>query len=94
MMKEGRIVALDTTANLLRSVPGRSLRLRIEPDRLPSALEAMRPGRDGKVWIVELHDFAQVGPIMDALRGAGIAVQDMEVAVPDLEDVFVRIMSR
>ncbi|MBL8527798.1 MAG: ABC transporter ATP-binding protein [Burkholderiales bacterium] len=94
MMKEGRIVALDTTANLLRSVPGRSLRLRIEPDRLPSALEAMRPGRDGKVWTVELHDFAQVGPIMDALRGAGIAVQDMEVAVPDLEDVFVRIMSR
>ncbi len=94
MMKEGRIVALDTTANLLRSVPGRSLRLRIEPDRLPTALEAMRPGRDGKVWIVELHDFAQVGPIMDALRGAGIAVQDMEVAVPDLEDVFVRIMSR
>ena len=94
MMKEGRIVALDTTANLLRSVPGRSLRLRIEPDRLPSALEAMRPGRDGKVWTVELHDFAQVRPIMDALRGAGIAVQDMEVAVPDLEDVFVRIMSR
>jgi hypothetical protein len=28
------------------------------------------------------------------LREAGIEVQDMEIAVPDLEDVFVRIMNR
>ena len=41
---------------------------------------------------LELKDFGQVGPIMESLREAGIAVQDMEIAVPDLEDVFVRIM--
>jgi ABC-2 type transport system ATP-binding protein len=94
MMKAGRIVSLDTTANLLRSVPGRTLRLRLEPDRLPAALEVLQPGRDGGMRTIELKDFAQVGPIMEALREAGVAVQDMEIAVPDLEDVFVRIMHR
>jgi ABC-2 type transport system ATP-binding protein len=94
MMKEGRIVALDTTANLLRSVPGRSLRLRLVPDRLPPALEDLHPGREGAMRTLELKDFGQVGPIMESLREAGIAVQDMEIAVPDLEDVFVRIMNR
>jgi ABC-2 type transport system ATP-binding protein len=93
MMKEGRIVALDTTANLLRSVPGRTLRLRLVPDRLPSSLEALSTGREGPVRTLELKDFAQVGAIMDALRVEGITVQDMELAVPDLEDVFLRIMS-
>jgi len=94
MMKEGRIVALDTTANLLRSVPGRSLRLRLVPDLLPPLLEDLHPGREGAMHTLELRDFGQIGPIMDALRQAGITVQDMEIAVPDLEDVFVRIMHR
>jgi hypothetical protein len=43
---------------------------------------------------LELRDFGQVEPIMESLRNAGITVQDMEIAVPDLEDVFLRIMSR
>jgi ABC-2 type transport system ATP-binding protein len=94
MMKQGRIVALDTTANLLRSVPGRTLRLRLVPDRLPPALDALHPGHEGPTRTIELRDFGQVGPIMESLREAGIEVQDMEIAVPDLEDVFVRIMNR
>jgi ABC-2 type transport system ATP-binding protein len=94
MMKEGRIVALDTTTNLLRSVPGRTLRLRLDPDRLPPALEELQVGREGAMRNLELRDFGQVGTIVDALREVGISVQDMEIAVPDLEDVFLRIMSR
>ena len=94
MMKQGRIVALDTTANLLGSVPGRTLRLRIAPDRLPDALEDLQPGREGATHILALRDFDEVGRIMGALRDAGIQVQDMEIVAPDLEDVFVRIMQR
>jgi ABC-2 type transport system ATP-binding protein len=94
MMKQGRVVALDTTANLLRSVPGRTLRLRLLPDRLPPSLDELRPGHDGSMRTLELRDFGQVEPIMESLRNAGITVQDMEIAVPDLEDVFLRIMSR
>lgn len=94
MMKAGRIVALDTTANLLKSVPGRTLKLRLDSERLPAAVAALHPGREDGMCTVELKDFAQVESILEALRNAGIAVQDMEIAVPDLEDVFVRIMRR
>ena len=94
MMKQGRIVALDTTANLLGSIPGRTLRLRIVPDRLPDVLDDLRSGREGATHNLALRDFGDVGRIMDALRDAGIQVQDMEIAAPDLEDVFVRIMNR
>ena len=94
MMKQGRIVALDTTGNLLRSVPGRTLRLRLAPDRLPTAIAALHAGHDGLMRTLELRDLGQVGSILESLRAEGISVQDMEIAAPDLEDVFVRIMSR
>jgi ABC-2 type transport system ATP-binding protein len=94
MMKQGKIVALDTTANLLGSIPGRTLRLRILPDRLPRVLDDLEPRREGATHTLALRDFDQVGRIMEALRHAGIQVQDMEIAAPDLEDVFVRIMNR
>jgi ABC-2 type transport system ATP-binding protein len=94
MMKQGRIVALDTTANLLGSVPGRTLRLRIAPDHLPRVLDDLRPGREGATHTLALRDFDEVGRILEALRDAGIQVQDMEIAAPDLEDVFLRIMNR
>ena len=94
MMKEGRIVALDTTANLLRSVPGRTLKLRLVPDRLPADLDDLTPGREGAAHTLELRDFREVGRVMQSLGQAGINVQDMEIAAPDLEDVFVRVMNR
>jgi len=94
MMKQGRIVTLDTTANLLRSIPGRTLRLRIAPDRFPAGLEELNPTRDGAMHALELRDVQQIGRVMDLLRGAGVPVQDMEISAPDLEDVFVRVMNR
>src|ERR1700745_2416777 len=39
MLKQGHIVALDTTENLLRRHSGCYVELRIQPDRLPQALE-------------------------------------------------------
>src|SRR6478752_8241893 len=36
MLKLGKVVALDTTRNLLRGVTGVRLRVRVSPDRLPS----------------------------------------------------------
>src|SRR6476620_3191010 len=39
MLKQGNIVALDTTQNLLRRHSGCYVEVRIDPDRLPAALE-------------------------------------------------------
>ena len=42
MLKQGRIVALDTTQNLLRRHSGCYVELRLAPDRLPESLAAAR----------------------------------------------------
>ena len=40
MLKQGQIVALDTTQNLLRRHSGCYVELRIDPDRLPESARA------------------------------------------------------
>src|SRR3970040_1355371 len=41
MLKQGRVVALDTTQNLLRLHSGCYLELRLQPDRVPETLAAL-----------------------------------------------------
>ena len=43
MLKQGRVVALDTTPNLLAGVSGIHLKLQLDPDQLPAG--ARSPGR-------------------------------------------------
>ncbi|HSD60639.1 MAG TPA: ABC transporter ATP-binding protein [Burkholderiales bacterium] len=94
MLKQGRIVALDSTRNLLRSVPGRQVRLRLDPDRLPAALEPMRVAREDGTQVLALQDFLELEPVLAALREAGVRIQEMELVQPDLEQVFVRVMRK
>ncbi|MFN7085344.1 MAG: ATP-binding cassette domain-containing protein [Burkholderiales bacterium] len=95
MLKQGRLVALDTTHNLLRIHSGCYVLLRLEPDTLPAALATLvTERREDGVWKLALKDYADVENVMAALRAAQVRVQEMEVARPDLEEVFVQIMSR
>ena len=92
MLKQGRVVALDTTRNLLRSFSGVRLRLRLEPNQLPphcpgSILRTRRALR-----LLQLPDYAQVEEVLAALREAEVQVQELEVMQADLEDVFVQMM--
>jgi ABC-2 type transport system ATP-binding protein len=95
MLKQGRIVALDTTDNLLRSFSGHSLRLRLAPgDRLPPPLQArLAEERDG-FHAFRLDSFQEVTSIIDVLRAAGCSIEDMEFGKPDLEEVFVSVMRK
>jgi ABC-2 type transport system ATP-binding protein len=94
MLKQGRIVALDWTRNLLRSVPGRQVRLRLDPDALPAPLEAMQVARENGTRVLALQDYPELEPVLAALRQTGVRIQEMELVQPDLEQVFVRVMSR
>jgi ABC-2 type transport system ATP-binding protein len=94
MLKQGRIVALDTTRNLLCGVSGVRLRLRLAPDRLPAALAASVVAQEGNSQILALESYAQVESVLAQLRAEHIEVQEMEVLQADLEDVFVQMMRR
>ncbi|MEW5787932.1 MAG: ABC transporter ATP-binding protein [Pseudomonadota bacterium] len=92
MLKEGRIIALDSTANLLRAGGERRLSLDLVPPALPASLAARLTGRAGERFILDLPEFAELEGILATLREAGITVRDMSVSQADLEEVFLRFM--
>jgi ABC-2 type transport system ATP-binding protein len=91
MLKAGRVVALDTTANLLRRFSAHALRVRLADGVLPTALAGRGEQKDG-VWSLPIDHFSEIETVLGQLREAGCAVEEMEVGKPDLEDVFVRVM--
>ena len=94
MLKNGRVVALDTTRNLLAGVSGIHLKLKLDPDRLPPALvERSVPGPEG-YRVLPILRHAEIPDLMIALRQDGITVQELELLQPDLEEAFVQIMGR
>jgi ABC-2 type transport system ATP-binding protein len=93
MLKTGRIVALDTTERLLARFQDLRLRLRVTGAAVPPALAARAGAATGGELEFRLGGYDDVEPILAGLRDAGCHLEAIEVAKPDLEDVFVRIMS-
>ena len=95
MLKQGRIVALDTTQNLLGMHSGCYVELKLAPDALPPALAPLVVERgEGGAYRLALRDYAEVEGVMTELRTAQARVQEMEVVRPDLEEIFVQIMKK
>ena len=95
MLKEGRVVALDTTQNLLRKHSGCYVELRLEPDRMPERIaQGVVERRANGAYRLALGEYGELETLMRDLREAGVRVQEMEVMQPDLEEVFVQIMHK
>jgi ABC-2 type transport system ATP-binding protein len=93
MLKQGNIVALDSVKNLIRTIPGCALRLRLSPEALPPALQNLMVSHEDGYYILGLSEYSQLEEVMAALRTAGSKVLEMQVLQPDLEEVFVKIMA-
>jgi ABC-2 type transport system ATP-binding protein len=91
MMKAGRIVALDTTANLLSRFSTRSLRLQVQRPEVAEALG----GAVSEGWVDFSIDAApEIETLLARLREAGAGVCGISVGEPDLEQVFLEVMRR
>lgn len=91
MMKQGRIVALDTTQQLLRSHAAKQLCVRVSGE-LPAHLQAWVKSRQGEEVVFSLTELTQVEVILSGLRTAGVGVLDMQLQEVDLEDVFLNLV--
>jgi ABC-2 type transport system ATP-binding protein len=91
LLKAGRIVALDPTAELIRRFHAIYLRVRIEGP-LPAALAARAGASEDGRYTVKLDEYAEVEAALGELRAAGCRILEMEVVQPDLEEAFVQIM--
>lgn len=95
MLKQGHMVVLESTENLLKRFSGLNLRLRLVSESLPDSLRSMlaAPSTDGE-WVLSLRDYAQVEHVLAQLRQSGCDIASMELSQPDLEEVFVSVMRR
>ena len=90
MLKAGRVVALDSTHNLLSRFAG--LTCRVAAARMPAAWEDRVVRREGGNFYVGLGDYADLERLLAALRTDGIAIDELALEETDLEQVFLRIM--
>ena len=93
LMKRGRILALDSTANLLARFSGHALVLKLaEGQCLPEALRPRCRAVRGSEVELALERLDALEGVLATLRQAGVAVADLRLQPPDLEDVFMRIV--
>ena len=91
MLKSGQIVALNRTSELLQAASGSVLQFKTDA-ALPPPLAAVARVT-GRIVQLPAHDAAEIESHLAALRVAGVDVHDMEIRRPDLEDVFLQVMS-
>ena len=90
MLKSGRVVALNSTSELLRGRASTMLRFKTD-GVLPEAWRA-QARVTGRSVQIKSRDAAEVEEILAALRLAQCPVEDLEIGRADLEDVFLEIM--
>jgi len=91
MMKQGRIVALDTTRALLKSHAAKQLCLRLS-GALPSQLQPLLKQHNGDEVVLALSELSQVEMVLSVLREARVDILDMQLQEVDLEDVFLNLV--
>ncbi|HSH97328.1 MAG: ABC transporter ATP-binding protein [Methylophilaceae bacterium] len=94
MMKQGKIVALDSTANLLNSLPGKNLRLKLSSEAMPALLQPLLKSQDQNSFIFALTEVSQIEYVLSELKKANITVEDFQLLEADLEDVFIDLVGR
>ena len=89
MLKQGQVVALESTSSLLARSSSQVLRFKTDA-ALPADL--MGQARiTGRVVQLPADDALAVERTLARLREAGVTPEDIEIRKPDLEDVFLAL---
>jgi len=96
MLKAGQVVALDSTAALIRRISGSQLVVRLASGNLPENLLPLVSHPEelvsGTKFTLRISQYSEVEPILAQLRTSGVVIEDMQLQQADLEDVFLQIM--
>ncbi len=91
MLKQGRMVALASTSELLKKASSNVLRFKLDRE-LPPALAA-QARITGRIVQFPAHDAREIEQYLAAVREAGLLAEDVEIRKADLEDVFLEVMT-
>ena len=90
MLKAGRVVALDSTQNLLSRFAG--ITCRLVAARVPASWQARIVRQDAAVFHIGLETYGELEGLLSELRAEAIAIDELAIEETDLEQVFLRIM--
>ena len=94
MLRAGKVIALDTTANILRQVSSHALKVRMaQAIALPEALRTKLVTHEADEMSFSFEQYAEIEVMLAALRSAGAVLLEVEVTKPDLEHAFIQLMS-
>lgn len=92
MLKQGRVVALAQTSELLKAASSNVLRFKIDSE-LPAHL-AVQARITGRIVQFPAHNANEIEQYLAAIREAGLVAEDVEIRKADLEDVFLDVMNK
>jgi ABC-2 type transport system ATP-binding protein len=92
MLKQGRVVALERTSDLLSAASSNVLRFKLDA-ALPEEL-ARKARVTGRIVQFPAHNASEIEHYLAAVRQAGLHAEDVEIRKADLEDVFLDVMAR
>jgi ABC-2 type transport system ATP-binding protein len=90
MLKQGRVVALEKTSELLKNASSNVLRFKTD-GQLPDAL-GKRARVTGRIVQFPAHNALEIEQYLAQVREAGLVAEDVEIRKADLEDVFLDVM--
>ena len=91
MLKQGRVLALASTSELLKSASSNVLRFKLD-GQLPPEL-ASKARITGRIVQFPANDALEIETYLAAVRQAGLKAEDIEIRKADLEDVFLDVMA-
>ena len=91
MLKQGRVVALAQTSELLSAASSNVLRFKIDSE-LPAHL-ADKARITGRIVQFPAQNAREIEQYLAAVREAGLVAEDVEIRKADLEDVFLDVMN-
>ena len=97
MLRTGKIVALDTTKNLLKKFAAKNLKLRLSTKKLfklPISIKGINFTFDDEFYIFELRKITDISKIISALNEVSIEILDMETVDQDLENIFLKLTGK
>jgi ABC-2 type transport system ATP-binding protein len=94
MLKAGKVVALDSTRNLLENFSGLVLKIRLDRETLPMGLEAELLSSEAGMFALRLRDYNALEQVLHCVRETGATIKELDLEPPDLEEVFLRVMEK
>jgi len=94
MLKAGKVVAMDTTKNLLRKFATKNLKLKLNfkgEEKLPQKIDHIPHQIVEDAFIFQLKRITDITEITEALKESRVEIADIQTVDSDLEDVFLKL---